>query len=332
VGRDDVRGHILGPTFDDLASRAQAARLGRSAAGRWLLVTSTLALLWLFVFAAESRADDLVGAVTAEAVETIDADASATTDPAGSTGDTAAIGDASGSSDLGSTDQVPADSTTAPPADSTTAPPADSTTAPPADSTTPPPVDATPPPVDATPPPVDATPPPVDATPPPSDLPPVEVTPPEPPGLPVELPNGSTPSEVVVSVPSGAVLFGPSAELLDTLAGDGHPLIGAASDGPRSSGSNRASDQLNAGNSGRPEPTPQGPPSPRTPWPQTPFGPGAGAGAFGGSGGGSGSAPIGVLAVLILFFAFAQRLGSRLWISAIALCPGSPAFQLTRPG
>jgi hypothetical protein len=117
-----------------------------------------------------------------------------------------------------------------------------------------------------------------------------------------------------------------SPDLLSALPGAAPSGVGSRSE------SGPTPDQSGTQKSASPQPAPQpAPRSPRTPWPETPFGFGGAGGAFGGSAGGVGGAALGVLAAII-FFAFAQLLGSRLGLGKTPLRDAAPAFQLTRPG
>jgi hypothetical protein len=178
-----------------------------------------------------------------------------------------------------------------------------------ADSSSPEDTTVTPPPEDTT-----TTPPPEDTT---VTPPPEDTTTTHDPlgGLAGETSDGSTGSTLI-----------PGAVLLSALPGAAPSGVGDGSE------SGRTPDQSGTRKSASPQPAPQpAPRSPRTPWPETPFGFGGAGGAFGGSAGGVGGAALGVL-VAIIFVAFAQLLSSRFGLGKTPLHDAAPAFQLTRPG
>jgi hypothetical protein len=293
---------------DEYATPVVATRGPGTWLWRLVIVIAALAVVWLYAFVAESRADGLT-TTAQEVADVVDPDSSAVVESPTAAGETAA-----------STDPSTADESTDPTAGETGT----------GGGTTP--VDQPPtiPPVDQPPtiPPVDQPPttPPVD---PPPTTPPVDPPP--------TTPLGDQP--VFAHSPhDGSASFTPAISG-DAWISNSTPVDLLSRLGPAASPSG-VGDSHGAGGAPNPsdsQKTSSPNPMPRAPWaPQQdrPFGGFGGGGVFGGSsggGGGGGGAPV-VLVALIGLFALAQLFGSRLSTATTPLRGAAPAFQLKRPG
>jgi hypothetical protein len=281
-------------------SRVAASGVSVPRLGRWVTVAFSVALVWIFGFAAEARADALAEDVgTAAAV----ADTDTTAEDVASTD---------------GTEPAPTPTTELDPTP-TTEPVA--TDPPPEPSPTPEPI----PPV-IEPDPV-ATDPPPEPAPTPEPIPPViepaptTETPPDAPPLPVSpepAGSGLKSSIVVLDEPLASALFSPSQGT--TIK----EFIGISS-----AGTDRRSELTPAPeHPGDGHPAPAAPDLPQLPAPHNPSAP---ANPAPGGVGGTGSSTVGVLAALFAL-AFPGLLGAVLPVSVAALRPPDLAFHLKRPG
>jgi hypothetical protein len=302
--------------------------------GRWATVAFSLALLWIFGFAAEARAEvtDELGTIATVADTTVTEGTTATEDATsgGLSGDGSTIADEGTSTPTEpvdtSTGTEPVEPTpTTEPTDPTpttdpeaTAPPTEPTPAPepitpvtdPTPTTDP---EATAPPTEPTPAPEPITPiaEPTPTTETPLDAPPPPVSP---------QPAGSGPPDSIVVIDESL----PSALLSPSQGTTIEAFIGMSSPAT-DRGSELTPVPKNPGN-GRPSPA--APDLPRLPAPHHPSAP---ANPAPGGAGGTGSSALGVLAALFAL-AFAGLLGEVLPVSVAALRPPDLAFHLKRPG
>jgi hypothetical protein len=267
--------------------------------GRWATVAFSVALLWIFGFAAEARADGLTENVAATAAV---ADTDTTTE------------------DVASTDGTET-ANAIPPAEPDPTPPPDPV------ATDPPPEPAPIPPVIEPIPTTDpvATDPPAEPAPTPEPIPPViepiptTETPPDilPPPVSAEPAGSGHKSSIVVldDEPLASAPISPSqGETLDALKGISPAVTDRRSPVP--------------GNPGHGHPAPVAPDPPQLPAPNNPSAP---ANPAPGGVGGAGSSALGILAALFAL-AFAGLLGEVLPVRVAALRPPDLAFHLKRPG
>ena len=283
-------------------SREAASGVSVPRLGRWPTVALFVALLWIFGFAAEARADALAedpGATPAVA------DTDTTTEDVASTDGTEPVDPTPTTEPV---EPIPATDPVA------TDPPPEPAPAP---EPIPPVTEPTPTPDPA------ATVPPPEPTPAPEPIPPVaEPIPTTEPPLDTPLPptagSGSTDSIVVIDGPPASPLPSPSQSATFAALSGISPA-----DADRRSGLTPAPEHPGNGH-----PAPGAPDLPQLPAPHNPSAP---ANPAPGGVGGSGSAPIGVLAALFAL-AFAGLLGEVLPVSVAALRPPDLAFHLKRPG
>ena len=296
-------------------SRETASGVSVPGLGRWVTVAFSVALLWMFGFAAEARAADELA--PDEGTIAAVADTETTTEDVASTD--AGSGDSVGTVTEGTTGTTDTTSGGLSAEDgSTVTDGSSSTTTEPVDtSTRTEPTDPT-----LTTDPVATDPPPEPAPTPEPILPIIEPTPttetPTDTPLPPAAGSGPTDSIVVIDGPLVSALLPASqgttlAALID--------ISRAVTD--RGSALSPAREHP-----GKEHPAPAAPDLPQLPAPHNPSAP---ANPAPGGVGGSGSAPLGVLAALFAL-AFAGLLGEVLPVSVAALRPPDLAFHLKRPG
>jgi len=302
-------------------SRQAASGVSVPGPGRWLTVTFSVALLWIFGFATEARAELAAVADTNTTADVASLDAGG--DSIGTVAEeTPATTDASSATEPVDTSSgtEPADPTpTAEPTDPTPATDPDAT-APPAEPAPITPVTDPTPTTDpaATAPPIEPAPAPDPITPviEPTTEPPLETPPP--PVSPEPARPGLKSSIVVIDeLPASYLLSSSQGTTLDALIGISRNVTDRASQLARA-----------PENPGNGRPAPAAPDLPQLPAPHHPSAP---ANPAPGGVGGTGSSALGVLAALFAL-AFAGLLGEVLPVSVAALRPPDLAFHLKRPG